>query len=104
MVLKKAAKGFTEVFKDFGKKSAEAYNKAYNEEMAKEKKARKERIRRTHQKKEERRIRVTLAELVEITMETTAVEIVVTLAELVVVTLEDMMAEAGHHQEERIEV
>ena len=37
--VKKAAKGFTEVFKDFGKKSAEAYNKAYNEEMAKEKKA-----------------------------------------------------------------
>lgn len=36
--VKKAAKGFTEVFKDFGKKSAEAYNKAYNEEMAKEKK------------------------------------------------------------------
>lgn len=36
--VKNAAKGFTEVFKDFGKKSAEAYNKAYNEEMAKEKK------------------------------------------------------------------
>ncbi|MCQ2202395.1 MAG: phage tail tape measure protein [Bacteroidales bacterium] len=36
--VKEAAKGFTNVFKDFGKQSAQAYNDAYNEEMAKSKK------------------------------------------------------------------
>ncbi len=36
--VKEAAKGFTNVFADFGKKSAEAYNKAYDEEIAKSKK------------------------------------------------------------------
>lgn len=36
--VKEAAKGFTNVFKDFGKQSAKAYNDAYNEEMAKSKK------------------------------------------------------------------
>lgn len=49
--VKKAAKGFTEVFKDFGKKSAEAYNKAYNEEMAKEKKKEDEKNKKNTPKK-----------------------------------------------------
>lgn len=36
--VKQAAKGFVDVFKDFGKQSAQAYNDAYNKEMEKSKK------------------------------------------------------------------
>jgi TP901 family phage tail tape measure protein len=47
--VKNATKRLTNTFTDFGKKSAEAYNKAYDEEMAKSKKKESKQVQKTKQ-------------------------------------------------------